>query len=126
MADVVTSDPRALYDHTGSRQLRDALGHHFVPNGRLEVDDWAVNWLADSGSVTAVVQARPSSFGTPLVRVHMRTADDRDVSRLDATDNFSSVCTHDPHCDPRDHDEIARLDGRRPNTVPSTVPAVAS
>ncbi|OHV28802.1 hypothetical protein BBK14_34230 [Parafrankia soli] len=116
--DDITDDPRAIRAvpslgerGTETEQLRDSLGHPFVRNTDLAPGDWAVHWLDDSGEVTEVTDTRPSSFGTPLLRQHLSTADGRAVSRPVARSGSTTICTHEPHCDPYDHEEIARLQG---------------
>jgi hypothetical protein len=130
--DDVTADPRAiravpLKSDQGAEtpQLRDALGHPFMRTDRLVPGDWNVNWLDDSGEVVAVAPSPPSDFGTPLARVHLRTADGRDVSRLNATYQSATVCTHEPHCDPYDHGEIARLTGRPTSGASPFLPSMS-
>ncbi len=131
--DDVTDDPRALralpptWDpDTETAQLRDALGHHSVRNTKLVAgEDWAVHWLDDSGTVTAVTATLPSSFGTPLLFQHLTTADGRDVARRVERFGSTSVCAHDPHCDPWNHEEIARLQGTSTSGASPFLPSMS-
>jgi hypothetical protein len=116
--DDVTDDPRAIRalrrlsaPEAETPQLRDALGHPSVRNTDLVPGYWAVHWLADSGEVKEIADTPPSSFGTPLQRLHLATADGRNVTRRVARCNSTLVCTHEPRCDPWSHEEIARLQG---------------
>ncbi|ABW14408.1 hypothetical protein Franean1_5048 [Parafrankia sp. EAN1pec] len=130
--DDVTDDPRAIrvlrrHGAPGeeTEQLSDAFGHPFVPNTELAPGDWAVHWMDDSGEVTGVTEAMPSSFGTPLLRQHLRTADGRAVSRPVAHSGSTTICTHNPHCDPYDHGEIARLTGQPTSGASPFLPSMS-
>lgn len=130
--DDITDDPRAIralrrLEKPGAEteQLSDALGHPFIPNTELVAGDWAVHWMDDSGEVTEVTETLPSSFGTPLLRQHLRTADGRAVSRPVARSGSTTICTHEPHCDPYCHEEIARLTGQPTSGASPFLPSMS-